>query len=112
MDLVYNVFTVTLYHSNHMKLMRKSNRKILHKNTWTKLNNPKNTWKYFRFFSECGCISFENCSCSKVRKFPIPEKKLTDLRNAGKIVKGSVAIKNTKTLHHRKLIKSNLKKLV
>ena len=71
-----------------------------------KLNN-------MRFFSVSNCNSFENCSCLEFKKVPIPEQNfLIDQRNARKMVKCSLDIENTKTLQHRELRKSNLKKFV
>ena len=81
-------------------------------NTMIKLNNSKNARKLF-FFLHVIVIHLEIALALKLKSFPYVNKNvLTDLRNARKIVKCSVDIENRKTLHHRDLIKSNLKKCV
>ena len=71
MDLVCNVITVTHFHSNYMKIMRKIISLNSSQNTRKKLNKSKNTLKSF-FFSACNCDSFEDFSGPKTKKFPIP----------------------------------------
>ena len=60
------------YQTNYIKIIRKNKSLNSSQKYQDKTKNSRNTQK--SFFSACNCNSFENCSCSKIKKDPITEQ--------------------------------------